>query len=360
MHFLKVLHHIFRKVSSFGAVFILFVLPASTTYKLNGYGFGSGGVSDSASTNYKEQSVTGEISGQNGAGTTYNQLPGLLGSEQAGAPLAPTFTNPSNYYNKLQIILAPGSSPSDATYAIAISSDGFSTTDYVKSDNTVGGILASTDYQTYSAWGGSSGFYVIGLAVNTTYTVKVKATQGRYTEGAYSVTASASTVAPALTFDIDVATTDIETSPPYAISVGSLLPATVTTATNLFWVDFDTNGLQGGAVYISGQQGGLHSGSQAYTITSATADLTSATEGFGVQISTATQASGGPFNADSPYNVSSENVGVIDTTVRKIFDSSGQITSGRGSVYIKAKASSVTPAASDYTETFTIIASAAF
>ncbi len=351
---------ILKRITKSGGVFILLALPASGNYQLNGYGFDSGGVSDGASNNYKAQGITGELNGTSETGTTYNVKPGLLGTEQTATPAAPTLSNLSNYYNKLQLVIATGTNPTDATYAIAISSDGFVTTSYVQNDNTVGSVLGSEDYQTYAQWGSSSGFYIIGLTQNTTYQVKVKASRGRYTESPYSAVATSATIAPSLTFDIDVASTDIDTSPPYAVSFGNLLPGTVTTATNRIWVDFDTNGLQGGAVYLSGLRGGLFSAAENYTVATGSVDLTAATEGFGVQVASNTQASGGPFNADSPYNGSSNNVGIANSVVRQVFDSSGQITAGRGSFNLKAKTSSVTPAAGDYTETFTVIASAQF
>lgn len=338
----------------------LFALPASTNYQLKDFGYGGGGVANGISTNYAIEGIAGEQSENQLQGTTYDIGPGLQFTNQANVPPAPTFINPSNYYNKLKLTLATGGNPSDTLFAIAISTDGFTTTNYVQDDHTVGATLGLEDYQTYSAWGGASGFTIIGLAPSTTYTVKVKAWQGKFTETGYGPTASAATVGASLTFDIDVSAIDTETGPPYTIAFGNLLPGTVTDSPEKIWVDFDTNGESGGRVYVYGSNAGLASARAAYTIATVTGNLTSLTEGYGAQGSSATQGSGGPLAITSTYNLSSNNVAVTDTAIREIFTTNSPVGSGRGSFLLKAKSSAVTPAASDYTETLTVIASASF
>lgn len=343
------------------ALMLMLVFPASTNYKLHDFGFGGGGTRDSSSTNYRLDALLGEPSGSELSGTTYNARPGLIFTRQANVPPAPTFTNPSSYYNRLHLTIAAGGNPSDALFAVAISTDAFSSdTKYVQSDNTVGAILGTEDYQTYAAWGGGAGEDIVGLTSNTTYTVKVKAMHGDFTETDWGPTASAATVGAQLSFDIDVAPTDTDTDPPFAINLGSLTASTVVTGSDKIWIDLTTNGASGGRVYIVGSNVGLLSSAATYTISSATANLASANEGFGAQGSSATQSSGGPLSISAPYNVSSDNVGVLDTSIRDIFTTNNPITSGRGSFLLKAKSSSVTPAAADYAETLTVIASASF
>lgn len=351
-----------KKVFAVHMSLFMLALPASTNYKLNDYGFGSGGVGNATSggSNYSLNGITGEMSAGNLDGTAYDLGPGLVFTNQADVPGAPTFTNPSNYYNKLKIVLDTGGNPSDAKFAIAISTDDFSTTYYVQSDNTVGATLGAEDYQTYTAWGGASGVLIIGLSANTTYKVKVKAMQGKFTETGYSAIASATTVSPILSFDIDVSSSDSDTDPPFVVSFGNLPAGTVTTSTEKVWVDFSTNGESGGRVYVYDVNGGLTSARAAATITSATGDLSALSSGYGAQGSSATQGVGGPFSIVSPYNVSSNNVGIIDTSIREVFSTSNPITSGRASFLLKAKSSAVTPAAGDYTDTLTVIASASF
>jgi hypothetical protein len=162
--------------------FFLFVFPSSTNYQLRGYGFGSGGEENMTSSNYAADAVTGETSSGQLSGSSYNLGPGLSFEIMANVPAAPAFTNPSNYYNKLKVVLDTGNNPTDTKFAIAISTDNFVTTNYIQNDNTIGSVLGSEDYQTYAAWGGGSGFNVIGLAPNTTYKIKVKSFQGKFSE----------------------------------------------------------------------------------------------------------------------------------------------------------------------------------
>ncbi len=345
-----------------GGIALLFAAsPSSSTYQLQSYGIGSGGSSDSSSATYRSTTISGEQGSASTTSTTYKAGTGIIPTQQANVPAAPAVTNPSNYYNKLHIVINNGGNPSDATFAIAISPDGFSpTTNYVKSDHTVGATLISTDWQTYTTWGGSSGFDVIGLLPNTTYTVKVKAEHGDFTESGYSAAASASTVGASLTFDIDVSATDTDTSPPYTVSFNALTPNNVIDSNQKVWIDLDTNGQNGGAVFVVSANAGLHSIAASNTINSATANLASVNEGYGAQNSSATQSSGGPLTAQSPFTGSSQNVGILDTILTRVYASSGPIVAGRGSLLLKARATSTTPAAIDYSDVLTLIASASF
>lgn len=336
-------------------IFLLFVFPASTNYKLDNYSFGTGGTSNATSAGYSAETLSGEQSAGKLTGPAYDLGSGLQYTNQANVPPAPALTNPSSYYNKLKVVLDTGGNPSDTKFAVAISTDDFVTTNYVQSDDTVGTVLGAEDYQTYTNWGGSGGVPIIGLVSSTTYKVKVKAIQGKFTETGYGPTASSSTVSPQLTFDIDVAATDVDNSVA-STDFGNLFAGTVTDSPEKIWVDFITNGESGGNVYIVGNHAGLQSSRAAYTINAVTGNLTSLTEGFGAQGSTAT----GGLAIATAYNLAGSNVGIADTTIREIFTTSAPTTNGRGSFLLKAKSSSVTPAASDYTETLTVIAAASF
>ncbi len=338
---------------------LLFAMPASTTYEMRDFGFGAGGSGVADSGNYSSISIVGEQgSSDKNIGTTYNLGPGLIFTQQTNVPAAPTFTNPDSSYNKLKFVLDTGSNPTDTVYAIAISTDDFVTTNFIQADNTIG---PTAVYQTYSTWGGASGANVIGLAVSTTYKIKVKAVQTKYTETEYSAAASASTLAPTLSYDIDVAAADSETGAPYVVAFGTLNVGSVTTASDKVWVDIDTNAANGAAIYVYDGAGALVSANAGASIVSATADLSSAPTGYGLQIATVTQGAGGPLAKVSPFNGTAENVGVITTESTQIFSTSSlPVTAGRGSVYLKAKASSTTPAAADYSDTITMIASGSF
>lgn len=338
----------------------LFVFPASTNYQLKDFSFGGGGEENMASGSYALDGISGEQSSSAASSPSYVVTSGLLPTQQANVPPAPAFTNPNNYYNKLKIILNTGGNPTDTKFAIAISTDNFVTTNYIQSDNTVGAVLGSEDYQTYAAWGGGSGFLVIGLTPSTTYKVKVKAMQGKFTETGYGPVATVATVSPQLSFDIDISATDSDTNPPFTISFSSLTAGTVFDSPEKIWVDFETNGESGGRVYIYGQNGGLLSAEKTATISSVSGDLASLGIGFGAQGSTATQGSGGPLTIASPYNGSSQVVGVIDTSIRDIFTTTAPIVAGRASLTLKAKSNAITPASADYSEQITMIASGSF
>lgn len=342
---------------------VAFAGPASTQYELVEYGFGNGSTEGNTGGNtYQIFGNSGEQGIDKPNSGSFAALLGLIGTMQANVPPAPTFTNPSSYYNKLLLTINQGNNPSDTLYAISISTDNFSSDiRYVQSDNTIGSTYNLSNFQSYSAWGSGSGFLVIGLNSSTTYYVRVSALQGDYTHSPFGPVASAATVGSTLSFDIDIASTDSETAAPYTLAIGTLTPASVTTATNRIWFDFTTNAAFGGTIYVTGTNGGLNSTGNSYTISSATTNLASASEGYGAISASVTQSSGGPMLASTPYNNSADNVGVIDTSKRTVYTSSNApVTGGRVSLSIKAKSSSITPAASDYQDVITAIATANF
>lgn len=350
------IHTAVRGALSFQMGLFLFAFPASTNYRLDSYGMGGGGEENMTSANYAIDGITGEVSEDQLQGTNYDLGAGLVFEQQSNVPPAPTFTNPSNYYNRLHLVLATGGNPSDTTFAIAISPDNWVTTYYVQNDDTIGLTLGSEDRQTYAAWGGASGFDVIGLSPNTTYKVKVKAMQGRFTETGYGPEVTAATVNPQLSFDIDVASTDTDTDPPFGISFGSLPAGSVIDSPDRIWVDFSTNGESGGRVYVSGSNGGLASARAGSTIASVTGDLSILSNGYGAQgVSVANGLS-----MVAPYSGAGNTVGVVDTTIREVFSAVGPVSGGRASFVLKAKSDAVTPAAGDYTDILTVIASASF
>lgn len=333
------------------------VMPASGTYQLNNYGFGSGGTSGSTSATYKLNATTGETTNNESTSATYKTRAGNNNSQQAYVPVAPTFTNPSNFYNKLKFVINPGASPSDTKFSIAISTDNFVTTQYVQIDDTIG---PTKTYQTYAAWGNTTGQTLVGLSPSTSFSMKASAIQGNFTETEFGPLSTAATVAPSITFDIDTAATDTATTAPYAVTFTKFYPTTIVNSTEKIWVSLTTNAVSGAAVYIASANGGLKSAALNYTLASATADLAAVAAGYGAQDLTATQASGGPITLTSPYNGAGNNVGIIDTTTRQLFSSSTPVTAGRTSTQISVKAAITTPAAGDYADTLTLTAAGLF
>jgi len=334
-------------------LFILFILvvPASTNYQLNQFGFNSGGSVNHSSTNYSGNSSVGDPNGANSTSTNYQLNPGLINTFQANVPGAPTLTNSNNYYDKLQLVLNTSGNASDTKYAAAISRDNFATTQYVKSDNTVGSTLASTDYRTYASWGSGAGITIIGLIPSTSYKVKATAMEGRLTQSSYGPASNAtSTVAPQITFSLS----------PTSVNFGNLAAGSVVSAPSNITATLDTNADSGAVIFIASKNAGVRSSSANFTIPSATADLASASSGYGAQIASATQTSGGPLTSSAPFNVSSTNVGALSTTIQSVFLSAVPITGGSGQILLKAKASGLTPASTDYSDTLTIVAAANF
>src|SRR3954465_13279442 len=95
-------------------------LPSTTNYQLNSYGFGSGGTSNSSTGSYSLEGISGEISSQPAATSNYSTLPGFIQTQQANVPQV-TLTNPANYYDKLHFVIDQQNNPSDALYALQIS-----------------------------------------------------------------------------------------------------------------------------------------------------------------------------------------------------------------------------------------------
>jgi hypothetical protein len=137
------------------------------------------------------------------------------------------------------------------------------------------------------------------------------------------------------------------------------LPATVSTSGTVTF-SLASNAVYGATIYNAGQNGGLHSTSKSATIASATANLASATHGFGLQGVTATQTSGGPLFINSPYNGASNNVGAESTSYVPIFSSTASLVGGSATMNMQAKAAITDPASNDYQETMTFVATASF
>ena len=343
----------------FGAGILFAAFPASGNYGLRDYSFNSGGVS-STSSNYALNGAAGEVAGGAETGTTYNLGPGLLFTEQANVPPAPTLDNGSGaYYSKLHMVINTAANPTDSKFLVALSTDNFVTTYFVQSDGTLSTTYQAGDYQTYTQWGATGGSFIVGLQPAIAYKVHVKATQGRFTETQYGPSTSINTAAPSIGFGV---TTTTQGTPPFSISYGQLTPNTVTDSPQQINLSYSTNGAMGGTIFVKDKNTGLLSAAAGYTIGSVTGDLASvgALEGFGVQAVSATQTSGGPLVANTPFNSSGQNVGRLGTAYSQLLTSSSPITGGAGALVLKIKTSNITPSAADYSDVITLIGVANF
>jgi len=182
-----------------------------------------------------------------------------------------------------------------------------------------------------------------------------------FSQSPYGPVASSATVAQSLTFDIDIAPTDSETSPPYTLALSNLTSGSIITGTDLLWVDFATNATYGGAVYIRSANQALASSSSGGSIASSSVDLSSVSEGYGARIASASQSTG-TLVEDALYLDPGgvTFIGALTSAYQSLFTAAAPLGGGRGSVYFKAKSRSVTAAASDYTDTLTVVATASF
>lgn len=342
-----------------GGLSLFAALPGTSNYELRDYGFGNGG-GTTGTSNYSLEGLAGELSGQRSVTSNYGLRPGLLGTQLANLPDAPTWQNTGDWYNKLQLIIDESGNPGDTTYAVAISTDNFVTTRYVQSDSTIGSALGPEDFRDYASWGGGSGMFVIGLTPDTNYSVKVKARQGEFSETGFGPVVSASTSQASIVFDIDIASSDVETAAPYNLAFGTVSPDTIIDSPERIWLDISSNAESGAYVYIVSDNNGLFSSTSGHTISAATGDLSLLQEGIGAQNSSVAVSGGGPLAAASPFNGSSNSIGAVDGQFRQLLQSTSPLSDGRASFLLKLKTSGSTPAAPDYIDVYTLIATAAF
>lgn len=288
-------------------------------------------------------------------------------------------------YDRIKIEIDHQNNPVDTLYLIGILDTNTATQYYLQNDHTISTTYDINDYMTICALEGKDtrsgsgcasssdpgwdvdlqSTNVFNLAEAHTYTIKVRALQGDFTESNWSPTVNVTTKTSSISFDVDIADgtgASAENPAPYAVSLGSLTPNVVKTATNRVWLDLNTNIVAGMSVYVKDINGGLKSG--ANTIASQTENLavdSNNNGGYGVKTASFTQASLGPILADSTFNTTPEHaVGAVSTTQDLIFSTNttgnnvGQVTNGRASVFIKALAKDATPTGS-YTDTITFI-----
>ena len=338
----------------FGGSLLFFAGPASSNYTLKSYDFGNGGTDSSSSTNYAVNGQSGTQAGDPASSTNYSLKSGEVPTQDANVTPKPTLTNPDGYYDRLKLVVNTGGNPTDTKYLIAISSDNFTTTRYVQTDNSIGASYTITNYQTYTAWGSGSGFYIMGLAQGTTYEVKVRALQGAFSEAAYSPKSDAiATVSPSLSFGI---ATTLTGTPPFLVGFASLTPNSIFAGDADGTLTLSSNAKLGGTVYIKSLNAGLRSTRANHTVNSATADLSVSAVGYGAQVTSATQTTGGPFSSTSPFNGITNNVGLLTTNLQPLLFSSTPVFGATATIRFKAKTDFNTPAETDYTDTVTVIA----
>ena len=148
-----------KSVVSLGFGLLFAAITSSPNYHLNSYDVGSGSTNSSTSTTYKLNASAGDTQGSTSNSTNYETKSGVIQSQQANVPVAPTLSNNGGAYtDRLNFIINTfvGSfvtgNPTDATYSVAVSTtSNFTVTNYVQADGTLN---TTPVYQTFTAWGG--------------------------------------------------------------------------------------------------------------------------------------------------------------------------------------------------------------
>ncbi len=296
----------------------------STSFKIKGDLVATPG-NDATSTNFKMNGDMNPFSDPS-VSTSYKLNGGYNPRLQANKPTAPTLSNSSNYYDRLQISINASENPTDTLYAVAVSTDDWATYKYLQAGGTLGNTLTITDYKLYADLNNS---YILGLFPATGYKARVKALSGDFTETGYSESsAEVKTEVPNITLDISSDLSDLGTLSASVVATGN--PTTTLTV--------NTNTINGFTSFIkgvgNGAAGGLYNG--ATLISSADATLSAGTEGYGAQASSATAT------IDSKYNKTGNDVGEIDITNNTLGSKTGTATNNTIVVTYKAAVSGTT------------------
>jgi hypothetical protein len=184
--------------------------------------------------------------------------------------------------------------------------------------------------------------------------LRAKATQGNFTESGYGPSSSAATAGQQISF-CTYSTSGI-CGGSNSVTFGAMLAGNISTSTTNIGVDFATNADSGGSVYIYSANGSLKStNAPASPITSSSGNISLSSQGYGAQITSISQ-----LTKVSPYSSSGNTVGILSTSVNTILNTSSPVTAGSAAIQLQAKPANTTPAATDYADTLTLIAAAAF
>ncbi|KFN39385.1 hypothetical protein KN63_02455 [Smithella sp. F21] len=199
----------------------------------------------------------------------------------------------------------------------------------------------------------------------TTYYIRTSALHGDFTQTTVGPQASATTSSGSVFFDLDIddeTGVSTETAPPYSISFTGayelIAGSTPITAGDRIWIDAGTNSQGGFAIVTRGLNGGLKSNTTGQTIQSVTADLNSASDGFGIQseyIDYDTYPYLGSISATTNYSGTGNSVGIVSTSANKVYESNKPVFNGRMALKVIAKPGIDKTAASDYQETIFFI-----
>jgi len=288
-------------------------------------------------------------------------------------------------YNRAKLELDDQNNPKDTLFLVKIVNNGTSITYYLQSDHTLGLSYDINDFLTQCELEGrdpddtgcdDSGdpnwdadlqsMNVLSLEPSTSYTASIAALNGDFTGTRFGPSASATTTATAMSFDIDISATDSETAANYILDIGEITYTSVATATDIIWLDLASNNFYGANVYVRDSNTGLDSTLTGETIPSESEDLATdpnSNGGYGLKVSSFTQTSLGPIQASATYNTGgAEQVGGLVTTDTLIFFTNtsgsnvGPVQGGRMSILVKARSIELDIASPDLADNITFIA----
>ncbi len=184
-------------------------------------------------------------------------------------------------------------------------------------------------------------------------------------------------VSPMMVFDLDIGTAVGESTPPYTFDLGTLTAGqVVSSGTGIperprIMMELKTTAAGGAIVTIEGINGGIKSASQNHIITTtdsgSAVTLDGSTEGFGACVASVSAISG-TIEGVAPYNgacsISSHEVGGITTAPRTIVDTANGPALGTDNnsaqIFLKTSITPTTPAANDYSEIISFVATGTF
>ena len=324
---------------------IVFATMTGTNYKIDYETITQGGQIESSS-NYKMTESVGEVGEGAFSGTNYKGGRGWGFGLLANVPGQPTLTNPSNYYDRLSFVINNGGNPSDTLFAIAITPDNWTTTDYIQNDNTVGSTLGIEDYQTYTNWGGASGEDVTTLQEATDYKIKVRAMQGDFTETDWGPeSAIASTTRPSITFTISA----------NEAGFGILTSAAINTSETDLTIT--TNALSGYVITVK-EDGNLRDGANEISDVG-DSQIDAGSEEYGLATSKASQDF--PQVNPCPASGGTDPIlsGPITSSEKQVASASGEVSSDATTMCYAASITS-TSAATYYSHIITYIATGTY
>ena len=327
---------------------MLAALPVSPNYQLRSYGFGSGG--DTASPSYQADGSVDPSGSSIPASTSAGLGSGVNPIQQAAVPPAPTVVRDGANLTSLHLTIATGGNPADAEFLVAVSTDAFATvTQYVQADLTLGD---SPVWQTATALGDGAGVVVTGLHFSTTYTFKLKARHGSYTESAYGPITTYAIEAPSLSFGGVPSSIDYQVAPDQEDTAA--IPLTVQTNADRYTVSLYADNSAGGANPRNATTSDLIANANGFTPSDTTTPvLFTSGSGFGYRVASVVGSELADFATDSyrsfAYGTTVSHPSAVAVMLRQATKPAGALDSA--TLTFKVRADWSVPASSQYQTT---------